>query len=501
MKLIEKIKKFNIKKKKTRFILSFIGSVIYGLGGVTSIALSHYSVYITSYFHYNKVNIDMHYGNLILPILNFSNSIFSPLAGYIERKLGLYLALSLSFILLELDIILFINQMNIWFTFVLIIFLGCSNGIGMAIPGKNLYQYYPEKSGIINTSLISCYIIIGTTLGVIGEKIINPEQYTLGEGEQFYPLEISKNYKKYYKFVLCMNPFALIISLLLIKKYNPEYEKELTEENNNTEENNKNNTIRKDNNYSKNIKSAIINKRIWCLIGIANLTPFVIIFSKNTFRVYGALVNVSGSVLQYSILFTSFSSIIVGPIWGYLNDKYRYEIIIKILSICCIIQALFLSIFIKSNTIYIIFILFGSVIITGFTSASHLHILRVYGIKYSLEIGGVIGIFGGIINILNTSLSLIVSKYFQNGDELRFAYRLIYIAGILISGLGGFLAFYEKDDKYLYPFSQNENDYLTMINSDSKDNEKEKGEDNVNLSKEIELEVQNNSSDVTVDSA
>ena len=298
-----------------------------------------------------------------------------------------------------------------------------------------------------------------------------------------------------------MNPFALIISLLLIKKYIPEYKKELTEENNNTEENNKNNTIRKDNNYSKNIKSAIINKRIWCLIGIANLTPFVIIFSKNTFRVYGALVNVSGSVLQYSILFTSFSSIIVGPIWGYLNDKYRYEIIIKILSICCIIQALFLSIFIKSNTIYIIFILFGSVIITGFTSASHLHILRVYGIKYSLEIGGIIGIFGGIINILNTSLSLIVSKYFQNGDELRFAYRLIYIAGILISGLGGFLAFYEKDDKYLYPFSQNENDYLTMINSDSKDNEKEKGEDNVNLSKEIELEVQNNSSDVTVDSA
>lgn len=500
MTIIEKIKNFKIKKKKTRFILSFIGSIIYGLGRITSMALSHYSVYITSYFHYNKVNIDMHYGNLILPILHFSNSIFSPLAGYIERKLGFYLALSLSFILLELDIILFINQMNIWFTFILIIFLGFSSGIGTAIPGKNLYLYYPEKSGIINTSMISCFTIVGTTLGVIGEKIINPEHYTFKEGEQFYPLEISKNYIKYYKFVLCMNPIALIIALLLIKKYNPEYENELIQENNNNnEENNKKDIIKKDLNYSKNIKSAIVNKRIWCLIAIANLSPFVIIFSKNTFRVYGALISVSGSVLQYSILFTSFSSIIVGPIWGYLNDKYRYEIIIKILSICCIIQAIFLSIFIKSNTIYIIFVLFGSIIITGFTSASHLHILRVYGIKYSLEIGGIIGVFGGIFNILNTSLSLIISKYFHTGDELRFAYRYIYIAGIFISGIGGYLAFYEKDDKFLYPFPRNEKDYLAMINSDIKDKEKE--EDNINGPKEIELEIENNSSDITVDSA
>ena len=348
--------------------------------------------------------------------------------------------------------------------------------------------------------MISCFTIVGTTLGVIGEKIINPEHYTFKEGEQFYPLEISKNYIKYYKFVLCMNPIALIIALLLIKKYNPEYENELIQENNNNnEENSKKDIIKKDLNYSKNIKSAIVNKRIWCLIAIANLSPFVIIFSKNTFRVYGALISVSGSVLQYSILFTSFSSIIVGPIWGYLNDKYRYEIIIKILRICCIIQAIFLSVFIKSNIIYIIFVLFGSIIITGFTSASHLHILRVYGIKYSLEIGGIIGVFGGIFNILNTSLSLIISKYFHTGDELRFAYRYIYIAGIFISGIGGYLAFYEKDDKFLYPFPQNEKDYLAMINSDIKDKEKE--EDNINGPKEIELEIENNSSDITVDSA
>ena len=231
-------------------------------------------------------------------------------------------------------------------------------------------------------------------MGIFGEKIINPEKYTLKKGEQFYPLEISQNYLKYYRFILFIKPFALFLSLLLIKKYDPVYDEELVQEDINFIYN-KNNKIffKKDENYSKNIKSAIINKRIWRIVGISNLTLFVYNFSNNTFRVFGALASVNGAVMQYSLIFTMFINIVVGPIWGYIIDKYKYEIIIKILSVCLTIQALFFSIFIKSNTIYIIFIMFGSIIGTGFISASNLHILRVYGIKYNIEIKGIINFF------------------------------------------------------------------------------------------------------------
>ena len=101
-------------------------------------SFGHYSVYITSYFHHNQVKIDMNYGNLVMPIIIFSNTIFSPLAGYFDKKIGLYYALLLSFILLELGILLFIYQNNILLSLILIIFLGFNNGIGMSIPGKNL---------------------------------------------------------------------------------------------------------------------------------------------------------------------------------------------------------------------------------------------------------------------------------------------------------------------------------------------------------------------------
>ena len=88
--------------------------------------IGHYSVYITSYFHHKQVDIDMHYGNLIMPILSLSHSIFSPLAGYLENKIGIYFALTLSFLLTELDLILFINQTSILFSFLLIIFTNIS---------------------------------------------------------------------------------------------------------------------------------------------------------------------------------------------------------------------------------------------------------------------------------------------------------------------------------------------------------------------------------------
>lgn len=138
MKIIEKLKKINIKKKKTRFSSSFIETLLYAFGGVTTMSFGHYSVYITSYFHHNQVKIDMNYGNLVMPIIIFSNTIFSPLAGYFDKKIGLYYALLLSFILLELGILLFIYQNNILLSLILIIFLGFNNGIGMSIPGKNL---------------------------------------------------------------------------------------------------------------------------------------------------------------------------------------------------------------------------------------------------------------------------------------------------------------------------------------------------------------------------
>ena len=496
MKLLE-ILKYNKKKKKTKFILSFIGTIMFKIGGITSMGINFFSVYITSYFHYQNIDIDMQYGNLMNPISILISFLFLPISGYIEQKLGLYLSLIISIILMELDLLLFINQANIFFSFILIILLGLSNGIGMEIPNKNLYFYYPAKNGIIDALIGVSILIITTIFIIIGEQIINPEKYTLQKGEIFYPLEISQNYIIFYNYILFINPLIQIISLLLIKKYNPDEDEELIQEKsiNDIEKKDKNGIIiKKDEYYIKNLKSVFLNKRLWRIIGIMIFPSFAINFTKITFRVYGALTSINGTIMQYSSLFITFPNILFSPIWGYIIDKYKYEIINKILCSGFIIISILLSIFIKSTILYIICNSCGSLIGSGFIICSRLHILRVYGIKYCLEIGGIIGIFDAIANLLYALLSFIISKYYHTGQELQFAYRFVYIGGIVIGCIGFYFSLFEKEDKFIYPYlQQKKKQYINMINSDLKGKQ-------INEPKEFELELESNSSDKTFES-
>ena len=192
-KISKKIETDFEKSKKFKFILTFIGSLIYGVGGLTSIGINQFSVYITSYFYHNNVSINMQYGNLVAPIILFSNSLSSPLGGYFEKKFGFYKTLIFSNLLMELILFIFINQMNIFFSLILLILLGMVGGIGMGIPGKNLVSYYPKKAGILSSFMTSSFITTAIIINIIGEKIMNPEKYTLEKGEEFYPLNISKN--------------------------------------------------------------------------------------------------------------------------------------------------------------------------------------------------------------------------------------------------------------------------------------------------------------------
>ena len=201
-KKIQEKESYSDKTKKIKFILTFIGTIFYGISGMISLGISSYSVYITSYFHHNNVQIDMQYGNLISPIVTLSNSLSSPLGGLFENKFGFYKTLIMTNVLIEIIILIFINQMSVFFSFILIVLMGMISGIGMGLPGKNLFFYYPNKGGTLGSFMGSAFITVGMIVGVIGEKIMNPEQYTLQKGEQFYPLEISVNYIKFYKYFL-----------------------------------------------------------------------------------------------------------------------------------------------------------------------------------------------------------------------------------------------------------------------------------------------------------
>ena len=54
--------------QKKRFILSFIGNIIYFIAIMTPFGIGQYSVYITSYFHHFNPMVNIQLGNLMMPI-------------------------------------------------------------------------------------------------------------------------------------------------------------------------------------------------------------------------------------------------------------------------------------------------------------------------------------------------------------------------------------------------------------------------------------------------
>ena len=471
----------NLCNKKTKFIFSCLSTLFFNVGAMNCFLLGQFSVYITSYFHYQKTSIDMHYGNFIMPILIFSLSLSAPLGGVLEKKLGMKITLLISSILIEFLLFLFINQVNKLYSLILIVLIGMSVGFGIVIPGKNLCYYYPKRRGLIGSCSQSFMILTGAFISVFGEKIINPNKVVLKEGEIYYPLEISINYIKFYKIALFIIPITSLLSILLIQKYDPLLDKNpiINQENNEIEKNKKT----KDKNYSKNIKYALLNNRIWKLAFMSIFTPFSIGFSMGTFRVYGALISINGTIMKYLFLFSGLSSIIFGPIWGIINDKFNFNIIIKIISICSIIHAIILSFFIHSNLIYVICIFVGNIIASGFNTIFQPHMMKIYGMKYYLEIGGVVGITGSIFEILKAILSFIVSKFYHTGKELQIPYRFIYIVGIGLSSVGLYLGITENDKVFDYPFSIGEKNFqnlenISTVEEQNKNNSQErKGKD------------------------
>ena len=79
------------------------------------------------------------------------------------------------------------------------------------------------------------------------------------------------------------------------------------------------------------------------------------------------------------------------------------------------------------------------------------HIMKIYGMKYYIEIGGIITICLGIINIFKAFLSFLISLYYQTGKELQIPYRIIFIIGIGLNFLAYILASREKGEEFIYP--------------------------------------------------
>ena len=434
----------HIHSHKKKFILSLISAILYQMGSTIVTTLGNFCVYFISYIHYEnpETKINMQYGNINGPIILLLLSSFSPLSGIIEKKLGPKLTLILSFFLVEICLISYYFQKNLWIFYVISILIGISSGLSAGVPIKNACKYYPMKKGVINSIIICIGGLISSLYSFIGEKLINPnkEQIIDKETNPFYPKDVANNANKFFLFSCIAFPSINFLSIILFYKFIP-----------NKEENNPTLVEKSVKENNTNTKEIMSTYRFWRNILIIGLMPFWANFLISTYRAYAPMIGVDKNLVSYLSVIINGLSALTGLIWAFIFDKFGFQIIIKIMSGICIILSIYFIIFIADKNFYFVGLLINTTISrVGMMSVINPHIMQIFEFRNYLIIGGFTRLFSQLSAFLAALTSVFLSLKFKTGNDLKIPYRIVASVGCVFSCVGFVLSFQENDEKFIF---------------------------------------------------
>ena len=466
----------NIHSHKTKFILSLISAILYQMGSSIVTTIGSFCVYFISYIYYKdkNSNINLQFGNLNGPIILLLLSSFSPLSGVIDKQLGSILTLILSSSIVEICLILYYFQRNIWIFYIISIFIGIGNGLSAGIPIKNACRYYPKKKGFINSIIICLGGLVSSLYSFIGEKIINPNKEGIinKKTNPFYPENIANKANNYFLFSMITFPIIIFISLFLFYKYVPD-----------------NNTLIeniKENDKITNTKEIIKTYRFWRNIIIVGLMPFWSYFLNSTYRAYAPMIGLNKELVSYLSMIINGLSSLTGLIWALIFDKFGFQIIIKIMSGICIILSIYFIFFINNSIFYFIGIIINTTISRiGMMSVINPHIMQVFEFRNYLIIGGFTRLFNQSNAFFSALTSVLISIKYKTGEELKTPYRIVASVGFFFAFIGFVLSFQENDEKFEFKISEEITDDNLGINNlrissedNNEKNNKENGDNN-----------------------
>ena len=464
-----------INSHKIKFILSLISAILYQMGSSLVTTIGNFCVYFISYIYYKNTEqkINMQFGNINGPIILLLLSSFSPLSGLFEKKIGSKLTLILSSSIVEICLIAYYFQRNLWLFYIISIFIGIGNGLSAGVPIKNACRYYPKKKGLINSIIICLGGLISSLYAFLGEKIINPgkEGIINKETNPFYPPEVADNANKYFFFAMITFPVLIILSLFLFYKFIP-----ANEEGNTLIEKNM-----KDNDKITNTKEIIKTYRFWRNIIIVGLMPFWAYFLNSTYRAYAPMIGVNKDLVSYLSMIINGLSSITGLISALIFDKFGFQIIIKIMSAICIFLTVYCFIFINNPILYFIGLIINTTISRiGMMSVINPHIMQVFEFRNYLIIGGFARLFNQSNAFLSALTSVLISLKYKTGEALKIPYRIVAGVGFVFAVIGFILSFQENDEKFKFKDLEENNGNTLGIDSIRVSNE----EDNNNENKE-----------------
>lgn len=450
-----------IEKKRTKFILAFISAIMFQFGSAMVLSSGNFAVYFVSYIHYKDSFVSLQYGNIMSPIIYLFLSAFSPLAGVIVKKLGPRLTFLLSSVIVEICLVGFYFQRNLWIFYTLSLIVGLGNGFSCGAPLNNACRFYPKRKGLIGAIILAFGGLSNSLYSYVGELIVNPDKEEIKNRKvnPYYSEEVSKRSKYFFILALCVVPVTTALTQLFYYQYDVSCEENENKEINNTE-NAKPKPVLVPNSTETNAKEILADFRFWKNMIIVCVMPFWIYFLSSTYRAYVSMIGLDKTLISFISPLVAFITAVFGIIWALVIDKFGYKPTVKIIAVICIICS-FYFIFkesLKNVTMYYVGLLVSTTVArNAIIAVINPHLMQIYEMRNFLFIGGYSRLFNQLAGFIAGMVSIFISLDHKTADQLQGPYQIVAIVGLVLSVIGFVFTFFEGDEKFVFKKQMTEN--------------------------------------------
>ena len=203
-------------------------------------------------------------------------------------------------------------------------------------------------------------------------------------------------------------------------------------------------------NYStRHTKKALGSFRVWKLFTLVLCSYLALNLVLVCWRPIGVNVNIETSKLQTIGTLNFIMSMIGTPVFGFLSDKIPFRILFTFVSaVTTLIGFVFCYTF-DYPGIFMLLVCGMNFLLGGYIAVLPTHYMKVFGMKYYVEVGGVVG----FANVIMGPICAFFAYFVENGvDDKIFAYRIIFITGAAMNIVSLVLSIFESDDEFDYGF-------------------------------------------------
>ena len=451
---IDSTKNKLFEEKRKKYILkglsSLLSSIINIFGYFSIWIMGNSIVYLISLRRKYNPNLTFSYGYFLIPIMDLVLCLASPIGGIIEDKIGGKKTIFLSTLIVCISFSLMYFSKNIFFDYMIMCLIGIGLAIGINITRKNVCSFFLNRKALISGILFLVPGFLCAFQNMFNEKyILNPLSESPTIDSLYYNEKIASNFQKLIISEIVLLIITCVLTLLLYFPNNPKetIKYGFGENAMNDKVESIETTKNKDSKQIK-LKKAIYNIRAVKLFIMIFLFFPTINFINITWRAIGIYYKINTYYLQMTGALYSITGCVSAIIFALIGDRIQFRILFVLFSFALTVTSFAFPASFNYDIFFISEILIMSFILRGYNIVVYPHILKVYGVENSIEIGGIIRSSEGICEILSIILAFYIENNFSGNKT--YAFKLMYIISGCCNLISLILGLSESDDKFNY---------------------------------------------------